>query len=201
MQWRPTNPIWYSLDINLRGGPYNRWWHTILLGDTEEMRTTWSVYVNHRGTTDAGTLEMCCRSWSEAHLSLSVVVIEAEKSIELFKSDLCIIFSAIIMKSTTQQCKNERTSFYLKDLWDLLVCSWRWQHHVLRWMQWRPTNPIWYSLDTNMRGRPYNSWWHTILLGRRHRGDEDNLDSLSESSWYHRCWNFKEVFKCEGRLT
>ena len=87
MQWRPTNPIWYSLDINLRGGPYNRWWHTILLGDTEEMRTTWSVYVNHRGTTDAGTLEMCCRSWSEAHLSLSVVVIEAEKSLVLVKSD------------------------------------------------------------------------------------------------------------------
>ena len=50
---------------------------------------------------------------------LYIVVTEAETSLGLVKSDLCIIFSEIIMKSATQQCKNERTSFF-RDGVDLL---------------------------------------------------------------------------------
>ena len=72
--------------------------------------------MGHRSTTDAGTLKKRCRIRNEDHLTLSVVVTEAEISLVLVKSYLCIIFLPIIMKSTSQQCKNERTSFYWEDL-------------------------------------------------------------------------------------
>ena len=51
---------------------------------------------------------------------LSVVVTESEKFLVLVKSDLCIIFSVIIMKSTIQQCKDERTSSIRKKF-DFLI--------------------------------------------------------------------------------
>ena len=81
-------------------------------------------------------------------MNLALEMAEAEISLLLVKSDWCIIFSSIIMKSTTQQCKNETTSFY-HEVDDQLVCSLGY-NDLEGCNEDQKSN--FYSLGTNMRG-------------------------------------------------
>ena len=91
-------------------------------------------------------------------------------------------------EETTHNARTKELHSMWKELWNLLVCSWRWQHQWLRGM-WRDNKSNLILSRHKTEGHINADDIPSLSQRRWQHGHE----SLCGSSRNHKCKNFKEV--------